>query len=152
MDSIEKTFPKMRIVRSPFDEGRTRSKGFMINESLRAASGEWVLLMDADIVLPPNTFAEIEAIEKDKHFIAPEGRKMLSRETTGRILLNEVRPWECYDEIMREPGELRKREAAATPIGFFQCVRRAVLARIPYHELDHFEASDWHFGRDVVAM
>ncbi len=151
LDGIEKAFPEMRIVRSPFDEGRARSKGFMINESLRAASGEWVLLMDADIVLPPNTFAKLEAIEKDRHFIAPEGRKMLSYETTGRILLNEVRPWECYEEIMQEPGEIRKREADATPIGFFQCVRRAILARIPYHELDHFEASDWHFGRDVVA-
>ena len=36
------------------------------------------------------------------------------------------------------------------PCGFFQCVRREVLETLPYEELDHFEASDWIFGRDVI--
>lgn len=151
LDSMESTFPSMRIVRVPFAEGRARAKGFMINEASHTATGKWVLLMDADIVLPPNTFATLEQVEDGQHFIAPDGRKMLPPETTGRILLNELRPWESYAEIMDGPGEIRRREADGIPIGFFQCVRREILERIPYHELDHFEASDWHFGRDVTV-
>ncbi len=150
IDTIEATFPDMRVVRMPFAEGRARAKGFMINEARSASSGKWILLMDADIVLPPHTFQTLEAVEEGQHFIAPDGRKMLTPEMSGRILLNELRPWEAYEEIMQGPGEIRKREADGTPIGFFQCVRREVLERNPYHELDHFEASDWHFGRDVT--
>ncbi len=151
IDGIEAAFPDLRIVRSPFSESHMRSKGFMINESLRSCSGKWVLLLDADIVLPPHTMETLETVEEGKHFIAPEGRKMLPPDVTGKILLNELRPWESFDDIMNGPGEVRKREADGIPIGFFQCVRRQVLARIPYHELDHFEASDWIFGRDVTV-
>lgn len=150
LDSIEASFPHLSVVRLPFAEGKIKAKGFMINESLSACSGKWILLMDADILLPPDTFTLLESIADNRHFIAPEGRKMLSPELTAKILLNEIRPWENYQELLQGPGEIRKREADGTPIGFFQCVRREILSRIPYHELDHFEASDWHFGRDVV--
>lgn len=149
IDSLESSFPDMRLVRFPFSEGRARSKGFMINEALRAVSGKWVLLMDADILLPPDTFSLLEEIEENCYFIAPDGRKMLTPEVTSKLLLNELQPWRDYEKIMRGPGELRKREADTIPIGFFQCIRKEILARIPYHELDHFESSDWLFGRDV---
>lgn len=152
LDGMRDAFPGLRIVRAPFDEGRARAKGFMINEAARIASGEWVLLMDADILLPPDTFARMEAAAAaDATFIAPDGRKMLSPEVTGKILLGEIRPWECHEALLETPGELRVREADGIPIGFFQCVRREILERIRYHELDHFEASDWLFGRDATG-
>ncbi len=152
LDGMRDAFPALRIVRAPFDEGRARAKGFMINEAARVASGEWVLLMDADILLPPDTFARMAAAaDTDATFIAPDGRKMLSPEVTSRILLGEIRPWECHEALLETPGELRVREADGVPIGFFQCVRREILERIRYHELDHFEASDWLFGRDATG-
>ncbi len=152
LDGLRDAFPDLRIVRSPFGAGCERAKGFMINESLQAASGEWILLMDADIVVPPDTFAELEkATGDDVSFVAPDGRKMLTPEVTSKILLGEIRPWECHGELVNGPGEIRHREADGIPIGFFQCVRRDILKRIRYHELDHFEASDWVFGRDVVV-
>ncbi len=152
IDSMTAAYPRMRLVRFPVAEGLAHSKGFMINESMRAVSGKRVLLMDADILLPPDLFVTLESITEDHPLIAPEGRKMLPPDVTAKILLNEVQPWRQYEELLNGPGELRTREAVAIPIGFFQCVRRDVLARIPYHELDHFEASDWHFGREVVEL
>ncbi len=149
LDGMRDAFPQLRIVRSPFSEGNVRAKGFMINESVTAASGEWILLMDADILPPPDVFARMEELPPDTHFIAPDGRKMLSPETTSKVLLGELRPWECYDELLQSPGEIRYREADGIPIGFFQCIRRDILKRVPYHELDHFESSDWLFGRDA---
>ncbi len=149
LDGMRDAFPHLRIVRSPFDTGNIRAKGFMINESVAAASGEWILLMDADIVPPPDVFAQMEQLPPDTHFIAPDGRKMLSPETTSKILLGELRPWDCYEQLLASPGEIRYREADGVPIGFFQCIRRDILKRVPYHELDHFESSDWLFGRDA---
>jgi hypothetical protein len=151
LDGMRDAFPKLRIVRSPFAEGHVRAKGFMINESLASASGEWILLLDADIVLPPDTFVRLEEESADAHFLSPDGRKMLSPETTSRVLLGEIKPWESFDLLIQTPGEIRHREADSIPIGFFQCVRRDILRRIRYHELDHFESSDWLFGRDVVV-
>jgi hypothetical protein len=69
---------------------------------------------------------------------------------TGRILLGEVRPWEEFDAIAETTKDYRYREGDGIPCGFFQCVRREIMDKIAYHELDHFEASDWIFARDVV--
>lgn len=151
LESMGHSCPHLSVVRSTFSEDFVRSKGFMINESMRLASGEWIILMDSDILVPPNMFSKIEEIIEGAHFIAPDGRRMLSAEVTSRILLGEVRPWEEFDELCKSAPEYRYREGSGVPCGFFQCVRRDVLERLPYHELDHFEASDHVFGKEVLA-
>ncbi len=150
IESMSFAHPHLRIVRSSFSESHVHSKGFMINESVHVASGEWIILMDSDIVAPPDLFEKIDAVESETHFIAPDGRKMLTPEMTGRILLGEVRPWEEFDAIAETTKDYRYREGDGIPCGFFQCVRREIMDKIAYHELDHFEASDWIFARDVV--
>lgn len=150
IDTMRLAYPELRIVRSPFAEDCVRAKGFMINESLHVASGAWIVLLDADIIVPPNLFATIDRVEAGAHFIAPDGRKMLSPETTARILLGQIRPWENFEALAAAESAYRFREADRTPIGFCQCVRREILAQIPYHELDHFESSDWWFGHSVA--
>jgi hypothetical protein len=149
LDSIGRTFPDLRIVPSPFAEENMRSKGFMINEAVKMAAGEWILLIDSDVVVPPDLFARIDAIEAGTHYIAPDGRKMLSPEKTARILLGEAHPWENYEELAAEEPDYRFREGDRVPCGFLQCVRREILEKVPYHELDHFESSDWIFGKAV---
>ncbi len=150
IDSKRRTHPHLRIVRSPFSEDYIRAKGFMINESFHAASGEWIVLLDADIILPPDFFATLGKHTEGALFIAPDGRRMLTPETTAGILLGDIRPWENYEALALSEGELRYREANRTPIGFCQCVHREVLEKNPYHELDHFESSDWFFGWEVI--
>ncbi len=150
IDCMQRAYPHLRIVRSPFEESNVRSKGFMINESARVASGEWVMLLDSDTMLPPDMFEKVDAVAEGAHFIAPDGRKMLTPDQTADILLGKVRPWEHFDEYAASVERYRFREGDRIPCGFCQCVRKEVLEKIPYHELDHFEASDWLFGRDVV--
>jgi len=150
LNGISHAHPNLRIVRMPFPEEYACSKGFMINESVRAASGRWIVLLDSDIIVPPDIFGKIDAAEATSAFIVPDGRKMLSPEMTSKILLGEVRSWEAYDAISSATEEFRYREGSGVPCGFFQCVRREVLENIPYHEYDHFEGSDWFFGRDVI--
>lgn len=149
IDSLRYAYPQLRVVRSPFSEDYMRAKGFMINECVQASSGEWIILLDADILVPPDFFARLETVESGTHFIAPDGRKMLAPETTARVLLGDIRPWEQYETLLESEGEYRYREANRVPIGFCQCVRREVLKSNPYHELDHFESSDWMFGWEV---
>ena len=146
IDSMSLTYPELRIVRAPFSEENARSKGFMINEARRLASGEWIMLLDSDTILHPRMFSRIEEIEANCHFIAPDGRKMLSKDTTAAILLGEIDPQRQWNELLEGAGEFRLREAISVPIGFCQCIRAECLAEIPYEELDHFEGADWRFG------
>lgn len=152
IESMAATHPHLNIVRSCFPEDNVRSKGFMINVSAGLASGEWIILMDADIILPPDILNAVEAASATSHFIAPDGRRMLTPETTAKILLGEVKPWEEYNTLANEAAEYRYREGMEIPCGFFQCFKREILTRVPYNELDHFESSDWIFARDVIDI
>ena len=94
IESMRRACPDLSIVRMPFSEDYVRAKGFMINESRHVAAGEWIVLLDADIIVPPDFFSRMETVEKDAHFVAPDGRKMLTLDDTARILLGQIRPWE----------------------------------------------------------
>ncbi len=146
IDSMTQTYPDLRILRSPFPAQNANSKGFMINESALMASGDWIVLMDADIVIAPDTFARVEAIADESDFIAPDGRLMLSKETTARVLMGEVEPWGQWQELVNGASEYRYREAKGVPVGFFQCFKREFMDKIKYAELDHFEGADMWFG------
>jgi hypothetical protein len=150
LDSCERLAPEMRFVRMAFSPDRMLSKGFMINESVRVARGMWVVLMDADILLAPNTLAQVDALGGDAHFVAPDGRKMLDEDATARVLMGDLRPWEDWQTLVDLACEYRYREAHGVPIGFFQAVRRTCFEKIQYVELNHFEGSDFIFGEDII--
>lgn len=150
LDGIRLSYPEVHIVRSPFHPHYRKAKGMMINESRKLARGPWLLLLDSDIVLPPRFLAECLDLAKEAHYIAPEGRKMLTPETTARILLGELRPWECNDELLDGPGDSRMFECDGIPPGFCQLVRGDIFDQIRYTELDHFEGSDWWFSKYIV--
>jgi hypothetical protein len=146
IDSMAQTYPDLRILRSPFPAQNANSKGFMINESAMMASGEWIVLMDADIVIAPDTFAKVDAVSAESSFIATDGRLMLSKETTARILMGEIEPWRQWQDLVNSAAEYRYREAKGVPVGFFQCFRREFMEKVKYAELDHFEGADMWFG------
>ncbi len=145
ISSMEAAFPALRIVRSPFPERYLNAKGFVINESLRLASGEWTMILDSDILLPPDLFACFDRVEQPGSFIAPDRRKMLTPETTAKILLGEIEPWAQWDVLLAGPGEERVREGGFLPIGFCQCVRSECAKKVAYTEFNHFEGADWDF-------
>jgi hypothetical protein len=151
LDSIEAAFPQLRIVRCTFTERHARSRGLMVNEAVRMAAGEWVLLFDSDIVVPPDFFARLDAVPDDTKFIAPDGRKMLPPRETSQILLGECRPWEEFQAFLDGPGELWHREADGVPVGFCQIVRKELLHEFPYAQADHFEGADWEFSQRIYA-
>lgn len=146
IDSMRLTYPGLRIVRSPFPAQNANAKGFMINESASMASGEWIVLMDADIVIAPTMFARIDEVSDSANFVAGDGRLMLSKETTAKILTGEIRPWDEWDQLVNSGGEYRYREAHGVPVGFFQCFKREFFDEVKYAELDHFEGADMWFG------
>lgn len=151
LDSMGLVHSALRIVRSPFPPQNVRSKGLLINESVRMASGEWTILLDADIIVPPDLFARLAEAPGDVAFAAPEGRKLLSRETTARILLGELDPHAEWDALFKGPGEYRLRETFGVPIGYCQCVRTKCLETVKYEEHEHFEGADYRFAVDMEA-
>lgn len=149
LDSVQAACPALSIRRFPFEERLQTAKGLMINEAVAGAAGEWVVLLDADILVPSRFFAAIDATEPGCHFIAPDGRKMLDRDTTARILLGQIDPYACWDWLMSGPGEFRYREAQNMPIGYCQVVRRICFDTVRYPEYPHFEGADWVFAQDL---
>ncbi len=149
LESLRLTHPGLRIHRSTFTEQNASAKGFILNETLKKAGGDWVLLLDADTLLPPNMLAKILEQTEGVDFIVPDGRKLLTRETTAKVLLGEIRPWECWDELLKGAGEYRYREMEGVPIGFCQIVRRSCFDTVSYYEADHFEGADWQFSVDM---
>ncbi len=145
LTSIELTYPDLRIVRSPFTEDRVHAKGFVINESAALARGEYILVLDSDILLPPDMFAQIEKAPPDATFVAPDRRKMLTPETTAKILVGEIDPWDEWDSLVNGPGKMRVKESGFVPIGFFQCVRAEHFRENQYPEYNHFQGADWDF-------
>jgi Glycosyl transferase family 2 len=149
LDAIRHAHPGLRVLRSPFPAERALAKGALINQSLPMASGEWVMLLDADTLIAPDMFARIDAVSEDAHFVVPDGRKMLTPETTASILLGDVEPWRAWKELLEGPGEFRLREAEGVPVGFCQCVRASCLESVQYEEHGHFEGADWKFAQDI---
>ena len=74
---------------------------------------------------------------------------MLPPAETAKVLLGELTPWQDWDQLLNGPGEFRRFEADGVPIGFFQCVRRSCMDKVPYLEMDHFEGADWSFGYTI---
>lgn len=150
LDSVAAVYPGLALRRIPFAPDRIRAKGFLINECVALAAGEWVTLLDADILLPPDYLAQLDALGDGCVFAAPEGRHMLSAPVTARVLLGEISPWDHYNELRQQAGEYRHQESDGVPPGFCQSVRRHVLDSVRYEELDHFEGSDWWFSKRVM--
>lgn len=151
IDSLYSAFPQLKLRRIPFAAQHLTSKGYLINETVALAQGEWLVLLDADIVLPPTFFARLHAVQENCVFIAPDGRKMLDRAVTSRILLGLIDPSEAWETLVTSSGEFRYREAQNTPVGYCQCVRRSCFDRVRYREYGHFEGADWTFAREMRA-
>ncbi len=146
IDSVAMSYPHMHIVRSAFPERYMNSKGFLINETFKIARGEWIMLLDSDTLLPPDYFAKIEACSATSDFIAPDGRKLLPKDVTAKILMGEIAPWDHWTELLSGAGEFRHRETWGIPVGFCQTFRAKYLQMFPYLEVDHFETADMQFG------
>ncbi|HIA47217.1 MAG TPA: glycosyltransferase family 2 protein [Candidatus Hydrogenedentes bacterium] len=146
LESMSLAHPELTIRRTTFSEDKRQAKGFIINECLEKARGEWVMLLDADTIIPPNMFVEIDKHTDGANFIVPDGRKLLSPEVTSEVLLGNRRPWEEWDALLDTDGEFRYREMDGTPIGFCQIVRRSCFEKVKYYEVDHFEGADWQFS------
>ena len=151
IDSMQMTYPELRIVRSAFPENKAKAKGLLINESFRLARGEWIMLLDSDTLLPPDYFARMDAVADTEKFIAPDGRRLLTRETTAKVLMGAIKPWEDWERLLGDEGEFRHRETRGIPVGFCQAFRAEYLDKFPYLEVDHFEIADMHFSMDVLG-
>lgn len=146
IDSLAYAYPELNIIRSAFAEKQRNAKGHMVNESAKLVHGEWIMLLDSDIILPPDYLARIESVSDTESFIAPDGRRLLTPETTAKLLLGDIKPWEDWETLIQDSGEFRHRETRGIPVGFCQCFKAHYLKEFPYIEVEHFEIADMDFG------
>jgi len=146
LDSLRLTHPELRVIHATFPRQNLRSKGFVLNQCMRMASGSRILLLDADTLLPPTLFAMLERVVGEHSFIFPKGRAMLGPELTAKLLQGDVRPWECWEALVASADEVRENEALGVPIGYFQCFGRECLEKVRYPEYEHFQGADYEFA------
>ena len=149
LDGLALAHPNLRVIKTAFAPEHTTAKGFMLNECIAKATGDWVVVLDADVLLPPTALAKLIDMNEKVKFVVPDGRKMLTPQTTARVLLGEIEPWAAWDVLLEDAGEYRFREAEGVPLGYCQCVRRECLDTVRYEEMNHFEGADWKFGQDM---
>lgn len=146
LESLRLTHPELRVVHATFPFQNARSKGYVLNQCMEMAAGSYILLLDADTLLPPTVFATLERICADHPFIFPKGRAMLGPELTAKILQGDVRPWDDWNGLLESADESRENEALGVPIGYFQCFRRECLETLRYPEYEHFQGADYEFA------
>ena len=146
LDSLRLTHPELRVVHATFPRQNLRSKGYVLNQCMDMASGSRILLLDADTLLPPTLFAVLEGVVGEHPFVFPRGRAMLGPELTAKILQGDVRPWDCWETLVRSADEVRENEALGVPIGYFQCFGRDCLEKVRYPEYEHFQGADYEFA------
>ena len=146
LESLRQAHQDLRIIHAPFPRQNIRSKGYVLNQCMAMARGAWILLLDADTLVPPHMFAALDQVEAGQSFIFPQGRAMLDPQTTAKILLGDIRPWLAWDELLQAAPELRRDEALGAPIGYCQCFRRTCLEKVRYPEYEHFQGADYEFA------
>ena len=82
--------------------------------------------------------------------VAPEGRKLLTRETTARILLGEPTPTPNGRPSSKAPANTASARLGV-PIGYCQCVRTC-FETVKYEEHEHFEGANYRFAVDMEAV
>ncbi|MCB0327889.1 MAG: hypothetical protein KDD52_09770, partial [Bdellovibrionales bacterium] len=103
-----------------------------------------------DMIFPPDLLQIIDRDHPGLVFLGAQGRKMLSPETTAKVLHGLIDPVDNFYSLIEEPdGELRLGEAKGKPVGYFQCFKREVFDKVQYRDLPHFEGSDGFFAEDV---
>lgn len=151
LESFRQAHPGLRVIHMPFPRQNIRSKGYVLNQCMDMAVGDWIVLLDADTLLPPNMFAALEQVEAGRGFIFPKGRAMLSPQTTAKILLGEIKPWLDWEALLRGAPALRQDEALGAPIGYCQCFRREGIEKARYPEYEHFQGADFEFAMLLQA-
>ena len=143
LDSLRLTHPELRVIHATFPRQNLRSKGFVLNQCMRMASGSRILLLDADTLLPPTLFAMLERSSANTPYLSQRPRHTEARidGSSGRW-----RPWECWEALVASADEVRENEALGVPIGYFQCFGRECLEKVRYPEYEHFQGADYEFA------
>lgn len=147
VDTLRQAYPQWHVETVALPVQYANSKGFALNECLQRVSSPLVVLLDSDIVAPPNFLAQAIDASEEHGFIAPAGRAMLDAPTTARILLGEVKPWEEFESLMASAPEMRVEEnPEQVPLGYCQVFKASALESLHHAEYGHFGAADYEFG------
>lgn len=151
LDSIRLAHPELRIVHASFPEHNLKSKGFVLNEAMTLAAGSWIVILDSDIIVPPDFFSALAREDDANAFLAPTGRAMLEPAQTAQLLTGEARSWEDWEALAKSAPEFRAKENEdGVPVGYCQVFRRECLEKVKYPEYEHFQGADYEFGAALI--
>jgi GT2 family glycosyltransferase len=94
---------KIRIMRVPLEENYKKNRGYMIQKAFEQSSGNLIIGMDCDLVLPKTFITNIaSALDKNGNSVLGVYRNFLGRETTEGILSGIIDPIDTFDNLLSE--------------------------------------------------
>jgi len=152
LDSIRRVYPELAIEPVVLPASVATAKGFALNECLRQVRAPLTVLLDSDILPPPDFLRTALDASATHGFLAPAGRAMLGPDETARVLLGVCRPWDSFDALAAGAPETRVEEnPQEVPLGYCQVFRSEALKQLRYAEYDHFQGADFEFGAALKA-
>lgn len=152
LDSLHRVYPSLHVEPVMLPASIATAKGFALNECLQRVSAPLTVLLDSDILMPPDFLRMALDASAEHGFLAPAGRAMLDADATARVLLGQARPWESFETLAAGAPEVRVEEnPQQVPLGYCQVFRSEALQHLRYAEYDHFQGADYEFGEALKA-
>lgn len=131
-------------------------KADVMNTLLRQSRGDFVLITDADIVMPPDIIDHLLQARDMPHLSTK--RCLLPAEETSKILLGERDPIRHFDDTLREYedritkwGDIARKYEEEPALGYFQWVQGDLARRIGYpNKWRKFSGSDDSFSLAIL--
>ena len=127
-DGLSEFVAELRSGRPTFrevlvDPVYSANRGFLIQKAFEGSSGDIVIGMDCDLVLPTNFVSTIaRTVTANPHSIVGAYRNFLSEATTIDILDGRTDPVASFTDLMKEDGE--EAQGYRGVLGYCQALRR----------------------------
>lgn len=127
------------------DETFYRNRGYLVQRAFEASSGEVILGMDCDLILPPNFLATLAPlVADDARHVFGVYRRFLTPRTTDRILAGQLDPHTDLQSLLQE--DQQEEQGYRGVLGYCQAVRRELWEKMGYpEEFDNIARSDVAF-------
>ena len=145
LQGLQNTRPKFRQVLS--DQSAARNRGLLIQKAFEHSSGEVLIGMDCDLVLPPNFLARlVPVVWSNPNRIVGVYRNFLSQSTTAKILNGRIDPMDQFDTLLQEDSE--EEQGYRGVLGYCQALQRDKWQQVGGYptEFDQVNQSDVTFA------
>ena len=141
---------KPKFIEVPASADHYRNRGYLIQRGFEATTGEIVIGMDGDLVLPTDFLKKlIPRVQADTNKIIGVYRQFLKPDTTAKVLAGMIDPVRSYADLAQEDEQ--EEQGYRGVLGYCQALPRETWAKSGYpEEFDSIAKSDIAFIENLA--